>query len=185
MRTFAYAAPDMKTPPVAELSIGAVVRVVGSAETRGLAYAITDDGKALVARHLVPVGETAADWVAVAEGFVGTPYLWGGTSARGVDCSGLVQLSCRVAGIAARRDTDMQETSLGAAVALDAAAADRRRGDLLFWPGHVGIRLDGGRLLHASGFHMTVVVEDEAAATDRIAAAGASLRTVRRLPSPI
>lgn len=181
LRTFTYPTADMKTPPMAELSLGAAVTVVGAAETRGLAYALLDDGTAVVARHLAAVGEVTPDWIATAERLLGTPYLWGGTTARGVDCSGLVQLSLRLAGIAAPRDTDMQEAGLGTAVDLTAAMADPRRGDLLFWPGHVAIRAGGGRMLHASGFHMAVVIEEEAAALARIAAAGALLRTVRRI----
>jgi cell wall-associated NlpC family hydrolase len=182
LRTFLYPGAELKLPPLAALSIGAELAVAETIERRDLVYAVLPDGTAVVARHLVPVATVEQDWVAVAERFVGVPYLWGGATSLGVDCSGLVQLACRMAGIAAPRDTDMQEAGLGEPVPLDRARADRVRGDLLFWPGHVGIMLDGARLLHASGFHMEVVIEPAEDAVARIAAKGTALRTVRRLP---
>ena len=182
VRTFVYPGDDMKLPPTADLSMGAGVVVVGASERRGLAYARLADGTAMVAGHLAPIDADAADWVAVAERFERTPYLWGGTTATGLDCSGLVQLACRMAGIAAPRDTDLQEKGLGTAVPLDEALAAPARGDLLFWPGHVAIRIDAGRLLHASGSHMAVVVEPAAGMIARLAAADTVLRSVRRLP---
>jgi cell wall-associated NlpC family hydrolase len=124
--------------------------------------------------HLEPV---ASDWVAQAERFLGVPYLWGGRSARGLDCSALVQLALLAAGYEAPRDSDMQEALLGAELAADAPP---RRGDLVFWTGHVGIMQDAETLLHANGHHMAVASEPFLPAAARIEAAGGGPVTMRR-----
>jgi cell wall-associated NlpC family hydrolase len=128
-------------------------------------------------RHLVPHECFEADFVLVAERFVGTPYVWGGRTRAGLDCSGLVQTALAAAGIAAPRDTDMMEKTLGVPV----AAADLRRGDLVFWKGHMGVMLDASRLLHANAFHMEVAVEPLAAATLRIASLSGPVTAIKRL----
>jgi cell wall-associated NlpC family hydrolase len=187
LRTFRYPGPDLKLPSLGHLSMAAGVTVVREEERRGTLYAVlADGGGAVIARHLEPIDARAADFVTVAERMVCTPYLWGGATTLGLDCSGLVQLSLRMAGVASRRDSDQQEAALGEPLPLDAAPLDGRRsrltrGDLLFWPGHVGLMLDESRLLHASGFHMEVVAEPVTEALARIGAAGSALRTVRRL----
>lgn len=165
-RTFAYRAADMKTPATAAYSMGSRLRVVGSAETRGTAYALLATGEALVANHLRPLDEVEPDFVSVAERLGHTPYLWGGTSAFGIDCSGLVQLSMRMAGRTVLRDTDMQAASLGEQIE---GAAGLRRGDLVFWKGHVAIMLDAQTIIHASGHSMMVSREPLGAAVERIA----------------
>jgi len=168
-RTFLYAQADMKTRATAALSLGSRVRVAGRATTRGTDYALLDTGEAVVAAHLRPVGVVDADPVSAAETLERTPYLWGGTSAFGIDCSGLVQLSLAMAGRTAPRDTDMQGASLGSPLAIGDDLAGLERGDLVFWKGHVAIMLDGGNIIHASGHAMMVVRERLADAVDRIA----------------
>ncbi|WP_378944992.1 NlpC/P60 family protein [Mesorhizobium sp. ANAO-SY3R2] len=168
LRTFIYPGPDMKFPRTGALSIGARVAITGYAETRGTHYALLASGEALVSQHLAPIGTTADDYVAVAERLIDTPYLWGGSSAFGIDCSGLVQLSMRMAGRDVLRDSDMQEAALGAKVDAGADFSQLRRGDLVFWKGHVAIMTDGENMIHANGHTMTVAREGLREAIDRI-----------------
>ncbi len=168
-RTFVYGEPDMKRPTTAALSLGSRLTVVGEAETRGTAYALLDTGGAVVAAHLRPAGEAAEDYVAVAETLEHTPYLWGGASGFGIDCSGLVQLGLRMAGRGAPRDTDMQAQALGRPLAVGGDLAELERGDLVFWKGHVAVMLDGETVIHASGHAMMVVRESLRDAVGRIA----------------
>ena len=167
-RTFTYREPDMKRPAMAALSIGSAVAVTGATTTRDTDYALTTAGEALVAEHLSPIGETAADWVAVAEQFELTPYLWGGASAFGIDCSGLVQLSMRMAGSTVRRDTDMQASTIGTPLEIRPDLGRLKRGDLVFWKGHVAIMTDERHIIHANGRAMMVTREPLAEAVDRI-----------------
>ena len=126
------------------------------------------------------------DTVAVAERFLETPYLWGGRTSEGIDCSGLVQTALTAAGVASPRDSDMQESALGEPVAIDDKETRLKRGDLVFWKGHVGIMRDPVTLLHANGWHMKTVSEPLSQARERIAAnGGGRITSVRRLsPSP-
>ncbi len=164
-RTFLYPGPDMKWPRSGELSLGSRVAVTGNAETRGTRYALLASGEAVVEVHLAPLGRYAPDFVTVAETLIHTPYLWGGASAFGIDCSGLVQLSMLMAGRNVLRDSDMQEMSLGSPVD---PGAGLRRGDLAFWKGHVAIMTDAENMIHANGHTMTVANEPLGAAIDRI-----------------
>ncbi|MGK6314581.1 NlpC/P60 family protein [Neorhizobium sp. DT-125] len=163
-RTFLYPEAELRKPPLAALSIGSRITVAGEAETRGTRYFVLSDGGAVIAGHCLPVSETmGADYVAVAEKFVETPYLWGGRSGFGLDCSALVQLSLMMVGKSAPRDSDMQ-ASFGFAIARE----ELRRGDLVFWKGHVGIMESEETLLHANGHTMSVAREDFEAAVKRI-----------------
>jgi cell wall-associated NlpC family hydrolase len=164
LRTFLYPGANLKLPHLAHLSLGATVIVSG---TSGEYARLANNGFAWTG-HLAELGRHEADFVAVAERLVGTPYLWGGKTSLGLDCSGLVQLSLDMAGLAAPRDTDMQEEALGARVELSGALSGLQRGDLVFWRGHVGIMLDADRLLHANGHHMLVAIEPLAVAEARI-----------------
>jgi cell wall-associated NlpC family hydrolase len=177
LRTYVFPEPDAKTPPLSLLSLNALVTAL---TTDGKFLALAGGGH-VFAGHAVPVGEVAPDFVAVAETFLGTPYLWGGRTSVGLDCSGLVQLALEAAGHAAPRDADMQAAELGRAIDLR-QGAKLRRGDLVFWEGHVGIMTSAKDFLHANAFHMAVEVEPFAAAKKRIKAAGYEVTCVRRLP---
>jgi len=175
LRTHAYPGPSIKVSPRMALSLGARLTIV----RRDGDFAVIEDGLHLWARHLAELGSREPDFVAVAERFLETPYLWGGRTSEGIDCSGLVQTALAAAGIAAPRDSDMLEASLGAPIPIDGALT---RGDLVFWRGHVGIMRDDATLLHANGWHMKVVSEKLAEARARIAAsAGGEITSVRRL----
>lgn len=174
LRSFVYPGPSMKLPPLMALPFNARVAVSGE-EGR---FARIPEGF-VWATHLEPVANPVADWVATAEAFVGVPYLWGGKTSLGLDCSALVQQALAAAGVAAPRDSDMQEAALGEALPQDAAL---KRGDLVFWKGHVGIMTDADTLLHANGHHMLVVKEPLEEAKARILAAGAGpVTSLRRL----
>ena len=180
LRTFVYPDTNMKLPPRGHLSLNAEVAVIEFAGP----FARLADGCAVHAAHLVPIGEASqpvADFAATAARFVGTPYLWGGKTSIGCDCSGLLQLALNASGVACPRDTDMQESALGRLVGNRPEPGNLQRGDLVFWPGHVGIMLDAEQLLHANGYHMEVVIEPLAVAEARIAATGVEIRSVKRL----
>jgi cell wall-associated NlpC family hydrolase len=178
LRSFAFPGPSIKLPPRHLLSMGSLIEAKGE-DGR---FLVTTDGLYLWASHLAPLGAFAPDYVAVAERFLGTPYLWGGRTSLGLDCSGLVQLAMNAAGLSCPRDSDMQE-GVGEPVALSEGLAGLRRGDRVHWKGHVGIMIDGERLLHANGFHMQVEIETLGEARDRISQAGAGpITAIRRGP---
>lgn len=168
-RSYVYCRDDLKSPRIEGLSMGSAVEVTGFSETRGTRYAALASDGFMIASHLRPVGEFAADPVAVAETMEHAPYLWGGTSGFGVDCSGLVQLSMRMAGRPVLRDTDMQERSIGEPLDPGQGHSNLRRGDLVFWKGHVAIMVDEHMTIHASGNTMMVSREPLARAIARIA----------------
>jgi cell wall-associated NlpC family hydrolase len=179
LRTHAYPGSNIKLPPRLPLSLGARLAVV----RREGDFAVTDDGLHLWARHLVELSAREPDFVAVAERFLETPYLWGGRTSEGIDCSGLVQTALAAAGIDAPRDSDMLEAAMGAPVAVD---GPRARGDLVFWKGHVGIMRDAATLIHANGWHMKVAFEPLAEVRARIAASGGGdVTSVRRVPADL
>lgn len=167
-RTFLYREPDMKKGRVETLSMGSAVAVAGETETRGTRYALLSSGEAAVAVHLRPLADPAGDWVAVAETLEHTPYLWGGASAFGIDCSGLVQIAMRMAGRAAPRDSDMQAAGLGTVFEPGSDLSRLERGDLVFWKGHVAIVTGSDSILHANGHTMTVARESLSGAVARI-----------------
>ncbi len=180
LRSFLYGGPSIKLPPMAALSLGSRVTIIGWKEP----FAITHRGHYIIADHLVAVDHVERDFVAVAERFLGIPYYWGGKTSLGLDCSGLMQASLDAAGIPAPRDTDMQESMLGAPLAWPDDFSTLERGDLIFWKGHVGVMRDATELVHASGHQMLVVCEPLRHAVDRILAKGAGpVTSIRRLPA--
>jgi cell wall-associated NlpC family hydrolase len=140
-------------------------------------FAVTALGWHIPEVYLAPVKVRQPDFVAVAERFVGTPYLWGGKTSLGLDCSALVQISMQAAVLSCPRDSDMQELALGKLSSL----ASLRRGDLVFWKGHVAIAIDPDTLLHANAHHMMVAIEPTDDAIMRIKAAGSEVTSVRRI----
>jgi cell wall-associated NlpC family hydrolase len=176
IRTFAFPGPSIKLPPVATPVMGSVLTV---SREEG-SFAVTREGWYLPKQHLGGLGPHERDFVAVAERFVGTPYLWGGKSSLGIDCSGLIQVSLNAAGIGCPRDSDMQQNGLGNPVGLDESAR-LQRGDLLFWKGHAAIARDSGTIVHANAYHMATAIETTREAIARIRQAGSELTAIKRL----
>lgn len=176
LRTFAFPGPSIKLPTTTTLPLGARLAVLR--EDTG--FAVTQDGWYLPPQHLAALDRFESDFVTVADSFVGTPYLWGGRTSLGIDCSGLVQTALAGCGIAAPRDSDMQEAALGTPVPL-AERPTLKRGDLLFWKGHVAIARDEDSIVHANAFHMATAIEPAQQAIARIAAGGSPLTAIRRL----
>ena len=174
LRTLVFPGPDLKLPIVGALTLGSHVAV----EDVDRGYARVPEGFVWAA-HLAPVDAVEHDVVSVAERFLGVPYLWGGKSSLGLDCSALVQVSLQACGYTAPRDSDMQARDLGIAVDPDGPL---RRGDLVFWKGHVGLMRDPTTLLHANAHAMMVSSEPLAEARARIAVSGsAEITTVKRI----
>lgn len=177
LRSFIFERPDMKAAPLtavsmnARLTLGEVVD--GFAHVRGSGW--------IFGRHAAVLGDFEADFVGVAERFVGSPYLWGGRESAGIDCSGLVQVSLQAAGVSPLRDSDMQAQTLGEPLETDASFSNLRRGDLIFWRGHVGMMSNATNLLHASARDLHVEIEPLAEAVARIRPIAGEVRSVRRL----
>ncbi|KRE11948.1 peptidase P60 [Bosea sp. Root381] len=183
LRTFVYPGPSMKLPPLAALSLGAGVTVIGR---EGDFAVLSEFGRYatayVFAAHVAPLDAPEADFVAVAERFLNVPYLWGGKTSLGLDCSGLTQLALAAAGIASPRDSDMLEKEIGTKLASDDGLDGLRRGDLVFWKGHVGILTNPDTLLHATAYTMTVLSEPLRAARDRIQAKSfGAITSIRRI----
>jgi cell wall-associated NlpC family hydrolase len=178
LRTLVFPGPSLKLPPIQSLPLGArlaVARIEGP-------FAITLSGGYAPARHLAALNTTEPNFIAVAERFLGAPYLWGGKTNLGVDCSGLVQVALAACGIPCPRDSDMQEKTLGEPIALSCSMLNQlQRGDLLFWEGHVAIVCDEATLIHANAYHMAVAIEPICEAITRTRAAGSEVTSVRRL----
>jgi cell wall-associated NlpC family hydrolase len=177
LRTLVFPAPSFKLAPIGALPLGARLAVVRS-EGR---FALAASGGYVPAQHLAPVESREGDFVAVAERFLGTPYLWGGKTGLGLDCSGLVQVALSACGFPCPRDTDMQQTAVGDVV----VDGPRRRGDLIFWRGHVAIARDASTVIHANAFHMAVAIEPIEQAIARIRASDGEVTCVRRVTGSV
>jgi cell wall-associated NlpC family hydrolase len=167
LRAYAFSAPDIKSAPLALFSLNALVRVEA---TEGRFSGVEGSGWTPT-QQLAPIGQFETDPAAVAERFLGAPYQWGGRESLGLDCSGLVQQALYACGRACPRDSD-QQAALGRAVTQD----ELRRGDLVFWRGHVGMMLDGARTIHANAGAMAVSIEPLQGALERIGPASAFRR---------
>lgn len=178
--TFLYPSPDIKTPPIMHLALNSVVSVIDSDDR----FVQLEQGGYVIARHVAPLDRPARDFVDIAERFISTPYLWGGRTRIGIDCSGLVQTAFQAAGLAAPRDSDMQQTELGEPVEITADFDGLQRGDLVFWTGHVGIMLDSVMMVHANAHHMMVATEPLPEAATRILKMGSSIASIKRLALP-
>lgn len=166
-----FADADIKAPVIGRCAMGARVHGQMTGD-----FLRTETGF-IHARHAAPIDTIEADPVAVAERLTGAPYLWGGRGADGIDCSGLVQRAFGLCGLIAPRDSDQQRDGLGRALADDEALM---RGDLVFFPGHVGLMVDGDRLIHANAYWMAVKVEPLADVVARLAPTHASPISARR-----
>jgi cell wall-associated NlpC family hydrolase len=176
IRTLAFPGPSIKLPPSDSLVMGSWVEIT----REDGAFAITHDGQYLPKRHLADLHDYESDFVAIAERFLGTPYLWGGKSSLGIDCSGLVQVSLEAAGTGSPRDSDMQCAGLGRELS-SAESKHLKRGDLIFWNGHVAIVRDADTIVHANAHHMATVIENTKDAIARIKAAGSDIVAIKRL----
>ena len=168
-RSDVYRDAGIKSPIRRTLGMGAQLTVIEMGEK----FAKLDDGTHIYARHITALS-AKEDFVSAAEKLIETPYVWGGRSGLGTDCSGLVQISLARGGITAPRDTEDQEKSVGK----DAAKNARQRGDIVYFPGHVGIMVDAENILHANAFHMKTCVEKLDVVTQR---SGGVITAVRRI----
>ncbi|HHL42528.1 MAG TPA: NlpC/P60 family protein [Hellea balneolensis] len=174
LRAPVFAKPDLKSPIRLDLPLNAKFLVE---DTDGDYLKATGFGY-IHKNHICQQTDKDTDFVQFAELHLGLPYVWGGISSDGVDCSGLVQSALRAAGQDAPRDSDLQQKYLGHEVK---DYKQLRRGDLVFWLGHVGIMRDEKTLLHANAYHMTVASEPLEKATERISLSAGSILSIKRL----
>ncbi|MEM7621003.1 MAG: NlpC/P60 family protein [Pseudomonadota bacterium] len=175
--TFVYPAPDIKTPPLETLTLNASINITEVTEK----FVKTSENTYIYAAHTSHLENECGDFVHFAENFKYTPYLWGGCTYFGIDCSGLVQLALHASGhTSAPRDSDMQLHTLGTALPNINPKTHLKRGDLVFWKGHVGIMTDNTNLLHANGYHMQTVIEPLEIAVKRIAEIYGSVVAIKR-----
>ena len=172
-RTFGFPGPDIKLPPMIALPMGARVDIARETER----FALDAFNWHYPLSHVAPLAKRQPDFVAVGEMFMNAPYLWGGKSSLGIDCSGLVQIALQLAGVSCPRDTYLQESALGRPKSL----TELRRGDLIFWKGHVAIACDATTIIHANAHHMMVAKEPVNDAVTRIKRGGSDVTSVKRL----
>ncbi|RED50926.1 NlpC/P60 family protein [Aestuariispira insulae] len=170
--------PDIKRHPIFTLSLGSHVEIIEKNEK----FSKLANGGWVYSRHLASRGVTQPDLAETASKFLESPYLWGGNSYLGLDCSGLVQLALLRAGIMAKRDTDQQEYSVGESITINADHSGLKRNDLVFWPGHVGIMMDDSSLIHANATDMkTSIAPLEKVSAHIKEIEGTEISSIRRL----
>jgi cell wall-associated NlpC family hydrolase len=156
LQTFIYPEPDLKSLPIDMLTLGSYVQL-GESKDRFITLV---SGGYVFAGHIAPTADVLTpDYVFTAGRMIATPYLWGGRTPQGIDCSGLVQLALDMAAIEVPRDSDQQREALGAPLERHWRDTSWRRGDLVFFPGHVGIMTGTDHMIHANAYAMGVAVE--------------------------
>ncbi|WP_282609816.1 C40 family peptidase [Pelagibius sp. Alg239-R121] len=180
VRSFVYPEPNIKTPPMTQLSMAALVEVTD----RYQGFSLISIGGWIYSDHLMQIDSHVPDFVTTALRFLEMPYLWGGKGSLGIDCSGLVQVSLMRSGLACPRDTYMQAKTVGMEIPGEDGNFSMRRGDLIYWPGHVAIVLDQETVVHASGHHMFVTIEPWKDIDERVRreTGGKGIEVLRRLP---
>jgi hypothetical protein len=169
---------SLKTAPLDMLPLNARVKVIG----RQAKCLQIEGGGFIYERHIGPLDSRAPDWVAVAQRFLGVPYVWGGRTLAGLDCSGLIQTALEAGGAEIPRDSDQQEAALaGNTITIGKDLSGLKRGDIVFWKEHVGVMLDEASLLHANGYYGEVAIEPLKTAVARIAATGNAITSVKRI----
>ena len=176
--TYLYPEADLKSPAPVRLSLASLVVATGRREDNFLEAA---GGGWIHVNHVAPREVVESDYVSTGLSLVGVPYLWGGRSSDGMDCSGFIQVVLQRAGLMPPRDSDQQEAVVGTPFDNDDDLGKLRRDDILFFQGHVGIVLDGWRFLHASASNMTVSIQRLSNVVDHAKEAGTPPRAVRRI----
>lgn len=174
--TLLYPAADLKSQPAVSVPLNAAIEIVEAGEK----FSKLSNGTYVFSQHVKSIDDYESDFAGIAEKFLGVPYYWGGKTHQGLDCSGLLQISLEACGIASLRDSDLQEEQLEKHLMVN-DLSNLRRGDLVFWDGHVGIMTDDKCLLHANGHHMMTVEEPLTDAIQRIAATGSQITSIKRL----
>ncbi len=156
--THLLAGPDIQSAMIALLPFGARVTVVEHSDD-GRYARIAERDAWIATQHIEPLGEAVDSPLAVARRYLGAPYRWGGRTAAGIDCSGLIQMAFLFTDLPLPRDSDLQLAAMQGPLGVRVAPGAARCGDLVFFPAHVGIMVDGAHVLHANATHMMVTID--------------------------